>query len=250
MPYARRILRAESMDPGYPHYRVVVAAAGENATVLGCFLDDGGHPPLHTHDVDLCYAVLSGSATVRLGHDSYQAQTGDLIFIPAGLPHGAENRTGEDERHVEILVPGVPPGAPVLRPVESLDGFKMPAAEPVVRSMSGLPHEESDIGRHWILADETTGAHSVRIIGVEAEGPRTPGTAAGRQTERILVVTHGRLDAEIAGHRQVVPAETVVVIPAGVPHTLWNSTQDPVRYLDVTVTAPTAYDKIALDGGE
>lgn len=245
MSYARRISFADSVDPGFPHYQVVMAAGGESATVVGCFLDDGGHPPLHTHDVDLFYAVLSGSATVQLGRDRHQAQAGEVIFVPAGLPHGSDNRTGAAERHVEFLVPGIQPGAPVLRPVKSLDDAPMPAASAVVKAASGPPHETSDGKRRWILADESTAEHSARITGVEADGRQAPGAVSSLESERILLVTEGRLDAEIAGREQVVPAEAVIVIPAGVPHALWNSTPDPVRYLDLVVTAPAAYDRLA-----
>ena len=46
MPYTRRITQADAVASGYPNYRVVMAASPESATVLGCFLGDGGHPPL------------------------------------------------------------------------------------------------------------------------------------------------------------------------------------------------------------
>jgi mannose-6-phosphate isomerase-like protein (cupin superfamily) len=37
----------------------------------------------------------------------------------------------------------------------------------------------------------------------------------------------------------------VIVIPAGVPHRIWNSSSTPVRYLDADVPAPEAYAKLA-----
>jgi acetyl esterase/lipase len=56
------------------------------------FLGDGGHPPLHVHDLDLFYIVLEGSATVRLGHDMHEAKAGgraashlELIVGPGSL---------------------------------------------------------------------------------------------------------------------------------------------------------------------
>jgi mannose-6-phosphate isomerase-like protein (cupin superfamily) len=35
------------------------------------------------------------------------------------------------------------------------------------------------------------------------------------------------------------------VIPAGVPHRIWNSSPTPVRYLDADVPAPEVYAKLA-----
>ena len=43
----RRVSERHAVDSGYPHYRVVMAASPESATVLGCFLGDGAQPPLH-----------------------------------------------------------------------------------------------------------------------------------------------------------------------------------------------------------
>jgi hypothetical protein len=71
MPYTRRISVADATDTGYPSYQAVFVASPESATVLAGFLGNGGHPPLHTHDVDLFYVVLEGSATVRLGHGDH-----------------------------------------------------------------------------------------------------------------------------------------------------------------------------------
>jgi mannose-6-phosphate isomerase-like protein (cupin superfamily) len=105
MPYTRRISVADAADTGYPSYRAVFVASPESATVLAGFLGNGGHPPLHIHDVDLFYVVLDGSATVRLGHDHHQAKAGEVIYIPAGFPHGSDS-----ERHG-----GAPSGDPDTR---------------------------------------------------------------------------------------------------------------------------------------
>jgi hypothetical protein len=51
MPYTRRISVADAADTGYPGYQAVFVASLESATVLAGFLGNGGHPPLHTHDV-------------------------------------------------------------------------------------------------------------------------------------------------------------------------------------------------------
>jgi quercetin dioxygenase-like cupin family protein len=111
MSYARRISAADAVDAGYPDYRVVMEASPESVTVLAGFLGNGGHPPLHTHDVDLFFVVLHGGATVRLGDRQHAAKAGEVVYIPAGLPHGSDNQTGAAERHLEILIPGVRPGA-------------------------------------------------------------------------------------------------------------------------------------------
>jgi quercetin dioxygenase-like cupin family protein len=248
MPYARRISEADAVDAGYPGYQVVMAASPETATVLAGFLGNGGHPPLHTHDVDLFFVVLEGSATVRLGHDDHQATAGEVIYIPAGLPHGSDNQSGAPERHLEILIPGVRPGSPFLRPVGSADEVTLPAAAPYVTSSSGPATETTAHERRWVLTDESTGARTARVAAVERTGPEDPGTPASRDNDRLMVVTEGQLNTEIAARPAAVPAEAVIVIPAGVPHLIWNSSPIQVRYLDVDIHAATAYTKLAPAG--
>jgi len=63
---------------------------------------------------------------------------------------------------------------------------------------------------------------------------------ASRDNDRLLVVTEGELTAEIAARPAAVPAQAVIVIPAGVPHRIWSSSRAPVRYLDADHRNPAA----------
>lgn len=248
MPYTRRITQADAVASGYPNYRVVMAASPESATVLGCFLGDGGHPPLHVHDVDVLFIVLEGSATIRLADGTHDAKAGELIYIPAGFPHGSDNQSGAAEHHLEILAPGVRPGAPILKPVASISEVPMPSAAPYVTSVSNAPTETTGHERRWALTNESTDVHTARITAVERTGPEVPGAPASRDNDRVIVVTAGQLNTEIAARAAAVPAEALIVVPSGVPHVIWNSSSAPVRYLDVDIHAVTAYTKLAPAG--
>jgi len=248
MFYSRRVSEADAVDSGYPDYRVVMAASPESSTVLGCFLGDGGRPPLHIHDLDLFFVVVAGSATVRLGHEAHQAKAGELIFIPAGLPHGSDNHSGAAEHHLEIQVPGVRPGEPILRPVKSVDDVPLPSTAAYVSSVSGPATETVGHERRWALTDGSTDARVARVMAVERSGPEPPGTTTSRDHDRLIVVTHGRLDTEIAGRSATVPAEAVIVIPAGVRYLIHNASAASARYLDVEIHAATAYAKLAPTG--
>jgi quercetin dioxygenase-like cupin family protein len=59
-------------------------------------------------------------------------------------------------------------------------------------------------------------------------------------------VTEGQLETGIAGREGLAPAESVIVVPAGVPHRIWSSSAAAVRYLDIDVQAPAAYADLAL----
>lgn len=245
MNYIRRISHDEAADVGIPHYRVVLAAGDENTAALGCYLGPGGGPPLHTHDVDLLYYVVSGSALMHLGHGSHQAKAGDLIFVPAGLPHGSDNQSREEEHHLEIMLPGVLPGQPVLRPVKSVDDVPLPEASPVVGSIDGPPDEVGERSRSWLLADESTGVDCARVTAVELASGQEPGPPEERSAERIVVLTAGRLEFELAGERQQVEAEAVAVIPPGLEHRFWNPSADRADILDIEVKVPSSFEKLA-----
>jgi mannose-6-phosphate isomerase-like protein (cupin superfamily) len=245
MSYIRRISAADAVEAGYPGYQIVMAASPESLTVLAGFLDDGGHPPLHTHDVDLFFVVLDGTTTLRLGPDSHHVQAGEVVYIPRGLPHGSDNESGAPERHLEILIPAVQPGTPFLRPAQSAGEVRTPAATAHVTSTSGPPAEVSGHEKRWPITAGPTGARAAKLAAIERTGPGEPDSLASRDNDRLLVVTHGELTAEIAARPVAVPAPAVIVIPAGVPHRVWNPSSAPVRYLDADVPAPESYAKLA-----
>jgi len=236
---------ADAVDAGYPGYQIVIAASPESVTVLAGFLGNGGHPPLHTHDVDLFFVVLEGNTTLRLGRESHHAQAGEVIYIPKGFPHGSDNQSGAPERHLEILVPAVPPGTPFLRPVQSADEVQAPAATPHVNSSSGPPSEVSGHENRWAITAGPTGSRAARLTAVERTGPEGPGAVVSQDDDRLIVVTQGKLTAEVSAPPHAVQGEAVIVIPAGVPHRIWNASCMPVRYLDADVPAPESNAKLA-----
>jgi len=162
---------ADAAGTGYPHYQAGMPVGTESATMVSGYLDNGAHPPLHVHDVDRFFIVLDGSATMWLAHDAHQTKAGEILYIPTKYPHGSDNHSGTDEHHIELMVPGVRPGDPYLRPVESADAVPLPAASPYVKSVSAPPTEESSHEKRWVMADESTGIHSARITAVERTDP-------------------------------------------------------------------------------
>ena len=244
MTYIRRISEDDAFV-AFPNYRAVAAASPETAIVLGCWIEPGGRPPLHTHTVDLFYVVLSGTARLRLGRDNHQAVAGEVIYIPAGLPHGSDNQSGALEHHLEILVPGLQPGMPTQTALQTADDVPPPTVAPYITSLRESATATHDRGRPRILAATAPGTDSARISWLERAGPENPARPRARDTDRLVIVTAGTLSAEIATQSAAVTAEAVVVIPSGVPHRIWNSSAEPTRYLDVELTAPTAYQRLA-----
>jgi quercetin dioxygenase-like cupin family protein len=57
---------------------------------LNCF-EPGQEQKVHTHaGADKFYLVVSGKARFAVGDRTIEAQAGDLILAPAGVPHGVE----------------------------------------------------------------------------------------------------------------------------------------------------------------
>jgi len=66
----------------------------EHEDFSGCLLGllPGQILPRHTHEHEHeVFDVLEGSGTVWLDGEPVQAQTGSVIFVPAGVEHGFEN---------------------------------------------------------------------------------------------------------------------------------------------------------------
>jgi quercetin dioxygenase-like cupin family protein len=74
---------------------------------LNCF-EAGQTQAAHTHaDVDKFYLVRSGKARMRVGDATLLAAEGDVVWCPAGVPHGVEEAL---ERTVLLIGMAPPPG--------------------------------------------------------------------------------------------------------------------------------------------
>ena len=63
--------------------------------------------PRHTNTVEHEQYVLRGRASVGIGDQTYEVSAGDVVFIPAGVPHWYR---AEDSEPFEFLcmVPNLP----------------------------------------------------------------------------------------------------------------------------------------------
>ncbi len=70
-------------------------------------MEPGGGMPNHTNTVEHEQYILKGGAKVGIGEQVYQVQEGDVVFIPAGVPHWYE---ADAEKGFEFLcmVPNQP----------------------------------------------------------------------------------------------------------------------------------------------
>ena len=70
-------------------------------------MEPGGGMPRHTNTVEHEQYVLSGRADVGIGDETYEVSAGDVVFIPAGVPHWYRAREGEAFEFL-CMVPNLP----------------------------------------------------------------------------------------------------------------------------------------------
>lgn len=67
-------------------------------------IEAGGYMPLHTNTVEHEQYVISGRAKVIIGDKVFEAGAGDVLLIPAGVPHSYET-LGDEAYNFLCLVP-------------------------------------------------------------------------------------------------------------------------------------------------
>ena len=80
---------------------------GPNFQLRRFRMEPGGFMPLHTNAVEHEQYVLEGRASVRIGTDSFDVAAGDVVLIPAGVPHSYET-VGKDPFVFLCAVPNGP----------------------------------------------------------------------------------------------------------------------------------------------
>jgi len=75
-----------------------------NFAMRNFVIEAGGHMPFHTNSVEHEQYVLGGRARVRIGDTTFEASAGDVLLIPAGVPHSYET-LGDEPYSFLCLVP-------------------------------------------------------------------------------------------------------------------------------------------------
>ena len=66
---------------------LISSKEGPNFALRKFFMQKGGGMPRHTNSVEHEQFVLRGRAEVRIGERVHRVEAGDVLFIPAGVPH-------------------------------------------------------------------------------------------------------------------------------------------------------------------
>jgi quercetin dioxygenase-like cupin family protein len=83
---------------------LVSSQEGPNFALRRFTMQKGGGMPRHTNLVEHEQYVLGGRAKIGIDGETYEVQTGDVVFIPAGAVHFYEN-VGEEPFEFLCIVP-------------------------------------------------------------------------------------------------------------------------------------------------
>lgn len=70
---------------------LISAQEGPNFALRKFSMQPGGGMPRHTNTVEHEQYVLRGHAKIGIADQLYEVRAGDVVFIPAGVPHFYEN---------------------------------------------------------------------------------------------------------------------------------------------------------------
>ena len=109
----------EDVKAGTGTHRQVLIGPQEapNFLLRRFIMDPGGGIPAHTNTVEHEQYVLSGRAKIGIGEDVHEVSEGDVVYIPAEVPHWYEV-VGDDPFEFLCAVPNLPDHVEILDPDE------------------------------------------------------------------------------------------------------------------------------------
>ncbi|ATQ30215.1 hypothetical protein CS378_16650 [Rhodococcus ruber] len=243
MQFIRPFDDTQAFDTGFPGYRAQFVSRLESALLIHSVIqEDGCGPGLHYHLSDQLYFLIDGHMQVQLGDEVHAIGPKTLVFIPAGLPHRNWNEGPGAENHFEMIIPTPMPGSSLALMVDAVDA--VPAehrttSKGYVRAVDTEQLREALPGfRLEPLADPGSGSLKAVVNYAEMDsGSAGPGMHIHPFDQYYLVI-EGELTVEVALETHVVGPNTLVVLPAGVPHRQYNAGEDTEKHLVVLSPAP------------
>ena len=99
-------INSEKVNAGKGTSRRVLISSDEapNFAMRKFIIEPGGGIPAHTNTVEHEQYVLSGSATIGIGDNTYEIEKNDIVYIPSGTPHWYET-IGDENFEFICVVP-------------------------------------------------------------------------------------------------------------------------------------------------
>jgi mannose-6-phosphate isomerase-like protein (cupin superfamily) len=216
-------------------YRGQVLYSGESCVIIATKVPPGvDGPPRHRHPSDQTYVIRQGEIHIELGAEVKTAGPGEVVFIPAGLPHHNWNQGKQDEAHLEVIAPGVLPTQALVSPADPASSSGPPG---FVRRPDGSRRAGPGFSLEWLVNRELGAQHAAIYLAEVAPGSAGPPLHV-HDFDQFYFVLSGQLSLEVGLRRYEAGPDTLVVLPAGVPHRQWNEQDDVERHLTVLAPEP------------
>lgn len=243
MEYIRPFDEEATVDSGFPKYRVQILACVESGMFLASHIGKGGcGPGLHYHHSDQLYYLARGNMTVRLGDTERKVETGSLVFIPAGLPHCNWNNGPGSETHLEMIIPApnrLEQIAYMIEKPEDVPERRRTTKKGYVHRVVQDRFKEPLPGFKILpLADPSSGSDNAMVMYAEVEPNKGgPGTHV-HEFDQFYFVLEGELTIEVALQKHIVQPNSLVVLPAGVPHRQYNAGTITEKHVTINTPPP------------
>jgi mannose-6-phosphate isomerase-like protein (cupin superfamily) len=213
------------------------------------------------------FYVLAGRVVLQMAGALHDLGQDDFGYVPVGVPHRWENRTGEPttllrvrspqprdfgivERPVDLaplersVTPEpVDPSDPRLRLVGTYDEAHLPAPGPL--QMKGFRSGSAKNVGLWMLVDETVGAvhHTLFMVQFAPTGQTvTLGGQHYHPFEEIYYIVEGEAIAHLEDESIPVSVGDVVFAGVNALHGFSNQTDHRVRWIEAQSPAPPPSD--------
>jgi quercetin dioxygenase-like cupin family protein len=92
---------------------LIASEEGPNFAMRKFTIQPGGGMPNHTNQVEHEQYVVAGGAKIGIGSEVFEVQKGDVVFIPAEVPHWYQNE-GDVPFEFLCMVPNKPDKTTIL----------------------------------------------------------------------------------------------------------------------------------------
>jgi mannose-6-phosphate isomerase-like protein (cupin superfamily) len=213
----------------------------DSAFIVYTRMAPGARPMgLYTLPVEQTYLVLHGRLNVQIGTDRFVAAPDTLVLVPPGIPHQTWNAGSGPEADFEVVTPA---------PSRSLAAMMRPAEARPVPNAARYIHIPPPLGKlkggaghsalnERVLASRATGSEYVleRMGEVLAGSKSEPSHI--HPFDQLYFVRRGTMTFYYGLRTYTVPANTLVVIPAGIVHHDQNGGPSVMSFVQLVVPEP------------
>lgn len=120
-----RIPDFEALESASVDERIVQPLVGLSSGATGCTVSyirtppGGGSPEgRHKHAEDQIFYIVTGTMSIEVAGETFDAPPGSTVLFPAGVPHRNWNAGPEPTVHLNIIAPAPNPSVPFAIPVD------------------------------------------------------------------------------------------------------------------------------------